>query len=268
MMITENFSPTRTWLLCVRVPDWAPQPPPPPSTHSTHSLANLLSKRTLPAKNNFTPSATHTTTTIIHQTPQTTQHLLLFDTIYISSTNPFTQPGGTPFFLFYFISGSSTAAQNNYLLKEREGTGKERDRTGWDRKGWKRKRNMYGQALGVDGVESLDSLSCFFRFCPPIILWVCSFVFNQFKKSPFLSRSDLCYYTALLYFWARRASCFFSLRFFFLLFATFATIATIPHFQHGIFFSYYSSWAAICLSVTTTTTSPSRREGEGAEHLD
>jgi hypothetical protein len=56
-------------------------------------------------------------------------------------------------------------------------------------------------------VDSLDSLS-FFRFCPPIILWVCSFVFNQFKKYPFLSRSDLCYYTALLYFWARRASCF------------------------------------------------------------
>ena len=54
----------------------------------------------------------------------------------------------------------------------------------------------------MDGVESLDSLS-FFRFCPPIILWVCSFVLNQFKNLfAFLSRSDLCYYTALLYFLA------------------------------------------------------------------
>jgi hypothetical protein len=40
---------------------------------------------------------------------------------------------------------------------------------------------MYGQTGFGGGVESLDS--SLFRFCPPIILWVCSFFFfNQFKN--------------------------------------------------------------------------------------
>ena len=133
MMITENFSPTRTWLLCVRVPDWAPQPPPPPSTHSTHSLANLLSKRTLPAKNNFTPSATHTTTTIFINHPPN-PNILFSSTRSISPRQTFYSTRWKPFFLFYLLAGVQERRKTTTILF-RTGKGRERDGKGQDRLG-------------------------------------------------------------------------------------------------------------------------------------
>lgn len=75
----------------------------------------------------------------------------------------------------------------------------ERDRTGWDRKigreGGKR-ICMDGQAFWE--WESPGFLLVF-RSLSPIILWICSSsFFQQFKNSPSF---DLCYYTALFFFW-------------------------------------------------------------------
>jgi hypothetical protein len=62
---------------------------------------------------------------------------------------------------------------------------------------------MYGQTGFGGGVESLDS--SLFRFCPPIILWVCSFFFNQFKNL-FAFLLDLICATIQRYFFFGEAS--------------------------------------------------------------
>jgi hypothetical protein len=84
MITTENPVPTRPLLLSVRNSTPAR---PSPSTHPTHSITNLLSKRTVTAKIISHQARHNTTTTIIHQPPPNPQHLILFDTIYISSTD-------------------------------------------------------------------------------------------------------------------------------------------------------------------------------------
>jgi lysylphosphatidylglycerol synthetase-like protein (DUF2156 family) len=141
------------------------------TTAFNHPLANLLSKRTLAAQNNFTPSATHTTTTVFHQ-PHQTPNILFSSTRSISPRQTFTQTRWKPFF-FFFISGSFRAAQNN-ICSGREGKGKDgkgQDRPG--KEGRKGKRILYGQALGSGKVWIH-----LFSLCPPIILWVCSLLNN------------------------------------------------------------------------------------------
>ena len=90
---------------------------------TTHSLTNLLSKRTLTAKIISHQARPIPQPPSSSTTPQP-QHLILFDTIYISSTN-FLLDQVETLFSILFISGSSRAAQNNnYFVQDREGKGK------------------------------------------------------------------------------------------------------------------------------------------------
>jgi hypothetical protein len=101
MMTTESFGSTIPWPFSVRCSRLGPPPPPPSAQPTTHSLTNLLSKRTLTAQNNFTPSANHTTITIIHQQPPK-PNILFSSTRSISPRHTFYSTRWKPFFYFLF----------------------------------------------------------------------------------------------------------------------------------------------------------------------
>ena len=136
----------------------------------------------------------------------------------------------------------------------------ERDRTGWDRKigreGGKR-ICMDGQAFWE--WESPGFLLVF-RSLSPIILWVCSSsFFQQFKNSPSF---DLCYYTALFFFLARRASSFSALL---LPRSTFTTLTTISLLRLSLHLNLLLGLPSVFLSLSVTITIQPSREKMGWE---
>ena len=176
MITTENPVPTRPLLLSVRNSTPAR---PSPSTHPTHSITNLLPKRTVTAKIISHQARHNTTTTIIHQPPPKppTSYSLRHDLHLLD--RPLTQPGGNPS-LFYFISGSSTAAQNNYLLRIGKGKGRKgAGQAGTGREGKEGRGHVWtDRLLGWSGKSGFLSFSL---LSPDYFVGLFLF-FNQFKN--------------------------------------------------------------------------------------
>jgi hypothetical protein len=204
MITTENPVPTRPLLLSVRNSTPAR---PSPSTHPTHSITNLLSKRTVSAKIISHQARHNTTTTIIHQPPPKppTSYSLRHDLHLLD--RPLTQPGGNPS-LFYFISGSSTAAQNNYLLRIGKGKGRKgAGQAGTGREGKEGRGHIWTDRLwgwsGKSGFLSFSLLS------PDYFVGLFLF-FNQFKNLFAFLLDMICTTIQRCFFWRGERASFFS----------------------------------------------------------